>query len=292
MIEILVADDHPLMRQALRGVLGAAQGITVVGEAKDGLETMRLAQALRPKLIILDMSMPEPCGIELIQQLSGLEQRVKVLPYSGFKERALVRGALESGAAGYMLKDEPLGNLLIAIDAVQREECWFMGRCYPSVGSALREYVGEPAGGTRSPAAAEVLSAYAQTKLLMSQDTWPGDVRELLTAINTRVWDEDLTIGGLISGFRADGRSLPSRFKRYAGMTPRRYLSYHRVRGARLLVEETGMPLSEAAAWTGFRKCFCASEGVESLLTSAWVSLFRPDSPDGEAPQTSAKTSV
>jgi DNA-binding NarL/FixJ family response regulator len=117
-IRVLIADDHPVVRQGLRTFLGVQEDIEVVGEAADGAEVVSQAQSLEPDVILLDLKMPGVDGLSALRDLRerGLSARVLVLTSAG--ERARVLPVVRAGAAGYLYKDVDPQALVQAIRAV------------------------------------------------------------------------------------------------------------------------------------------------------------------------------
>ena len=118
MIRVLIADDHPVVRQGLRTFLGVQEDIDVVGEASDGAEVVSRAEALTPDVILLDLNMPGVDGLTALRELRerGVSARVLVLTSVG--ERARVLPVVRAGAAGYLYKDVDPHALVQAIRAV------------------------------------------------------------------------------------------------------------------------------------------------------------------------------
>jgi DNA-binding NarL/FixJ family response regulator len=117
-IRVLIADDHPVVRQGLRTFLGVQKDIEVVGEAADGAEVVSEAESLRPDVILLDLKMPGVDGLSALRELRerGVPARVLVLTSAG--ERARVLPVVRAGAAGYLYKDIDPQALVQAIRAV------------------------------------------------------------------------------------------------------------------------------------------------------------------------------
>lgn len=118
MIRVLIADDHPVVRQGLRTFLGVQEDIEVVGEAADGAEAVARAESLVPDVILLDLKMPDVDGLTALRELRerGVESRVLVLTSVG--ERARVVPVVRAGASGYLYKDVDPQALVQAIRAV------------------------------------------------------------------------------------------------------------------------------------------------------------------------------
>ncbi|MFD7169465.1 response regulator [Streptomyces violascens] len=122
MIRILLADDHPVVREGLRGMLAAEPDLEVVADAANGPQAEALCAELRPDIVLMDLRMPGGDGVESIERLtaSGLPCRVIVLT-TYETDRDILR-AVEAGAAGYLLKDLARGELAQAVRAAARGE--------------------------------------------------------------------------------------------------------------------------------------------------------------------------
>lgn len=118
-IRVLLVDDHAVLRAALRALLQAERDIRVVGEAASGEEGIRKAEALRPDVVVMDLSMPRMGGLEATRRMTdaGLPARVLVLTVDAAADSLMP--ALEAGAAGYVVKDAPEGELVRAIRVVR-----------------------------------------------------------------------------------------------------------------------------------------------------------------------------
>jgi DNA-binding NarL/FixJ family response regulator len=118
MIRVLIADDHPVVRQGLRTFLGVQDDIDVVGEAADGLEAVSQAEALAPDVILLDLKMPGVDGLTALEELRARGVEARVLVLTSASERARVAPVVRAGAAGYLYKDVDPQALVQAIRAV------------------------------------------------------------------------------------------------------------------------------------------------------------------------------
>jgi two-component system, NarL family, response regulator LiaR len=117
-ITVLIVDDHAVVRQGLRLLLDAQPGITVVGEAADGLMAIQMTRQLEPTVILMDLLMPGMNGIDTMHRLQELKLESKVLVLSSSLEDQLVKQALQAGAHGYVLKASRAMELVQAIERV------------------------------------------------------------------------------------------------------------------------------------------------------------------------------
>ncbi len=140
-IQIVIADDHPIMRKGLRTLIESEPGFHVIGEASDGEEAVRLASDLRPDVILMDLVMPHKDGIAAISQISQGHPEIKLLVLTSFCDDDKVFPAIKAGASGYLLKDSTPDELLKSIQDV------YAGRpsLHPSIAVKLmRELNGRP----------------------------------------------------------------------------------------------------------------------------------------------------
>jgi DNA-binding NarL/FixJ family response regulator len=123
-MRVLLADDHTLVRAGLRKLLESMSGISVVGEAGDGLALLALAEKLQPNLVLMDIAMPGLNGLEATGRLVKAMPGVRVMILSMHQNEEYVRRALRHGAVAYMLKDSAPMELELAISAVLRGETY------------------------------------------------------------------------------------------------------------------------------------------------------------------------
>ena len=157
-IRVLIVDDHPVVRDGLRGMLAGAPDLEVVGEAADGGEALALVGSLRPHVILMDLRMPGMGGAAAIRQLNEQGTEARVLVLTTYDSDSDVVTALEAGATGYLLKDAPREQLVGAIRAAARHEAVLA----PSVASRLVSHLREPAQEALSERELEVLTLIAQ----------------------------------------------------------------------------------------------------------------------------------
>jgi DNA-binding NarL/FixJ family response regulator len=117
-VTILLADDHPIVRQGMRHLLEAEPDLAVVGEAADGLQTVQLVEKLKPQVLVVDMMMPGLNGLEVLRQVKKRSPATLSIVLSMQSADAYVLEALKSGASGYILKDAGPSELLIAVRQV------------------------------------------------------------------------------------------------------------------------------------------------------------------------------
>ncbi|MGO4254969.1 response regulator [Marmoricola sp. RAF53] len=114
-IDVLLVDDHPLVRAGLAGLLSATEDVRVVGEADDGAVAVTQARALRPDVVLMDISMPGTDGIEATRLILDEGFGGAVVMLTSFSDRTRVTDALAAGAVGYLLKDSEPDDVLAAI---------------------------------------------------------------------------------------------------------------------------------------------------------------------------------
>ncbi len=144
-IRVLLADDHPLVRAGIRATLAAEEDLVLVGEAADGNELRQLCHTCAPEVVLLDLNMPGPPGVQTVVYLREHLPQLKVLVLTAYDEDAYVRRLVGAGAVGYILKDEAPEVVVLAIRAVMRGDAWFS----PAVAAKLLQPPGRalPVGG-------------------------------------------------------------------------------------------------------------------------------------------------
>jgi len=122
MIRVLIADDHPVVRSGLAGMLAVEPDLEVVGEAADGEEAVALATGLRPDLVLMDLRMPRLDGAEATARIASTVPGVHVLVLTTYETDTDILRAVEAGATGYLLKDTPRAQLVAGLRAAARGE--------------------------------------------------------------------------------------------------------------------------------------------------------------------------
>ncbi|MBA2676961.1 MAG: response regulator transcription factor [Ktedonobacteraceae bacterium] len=115
MVRILLADDHPIVREGLRALLETQADFEVVAESANGKEALQLAAKLEPDMLLLDLEMPVMDGVETIRRLSQLPHPPRVIVFTAFDDDERIIHALQAGANGYLLKDRPREEIFKAI---------------------------------------------------------------------------------------------------------------------------------------------------------------------------------
>jgi DNA-binding NarL/FixJ family response regulator len=119
---ILIADDHPLLRQALSQVFSSQKDMEIIGEASNGEEAVNLASQLKPDIVVMDIMMPQFDGLEASRQIKKIAPTIAILVLTAYEDDNYVLGLLEAGAAGYLLKSARGQDLVDAIRAIRAGE--------------------------------------------------------------------------------------------------------------------------------------------------------------------------
>jgi DNA-binding NarL/FixJ family response regulator len=157
-IRLLIADDHPVVRDGLRAMLATQPDMELVGEAATGTEAVAHARALRPDVVLMDLQMPKLDGPAAIAALREQAPDVRVLVLTTYGTDADITRAVDAGATGYLLKDAPREQLFGAIRAAARGEAVLS----PSVATRVLGRMRAPAEEALSPRELEILQAVAR----------------------------------------------------------------------------------------------------------------------------------
>jgi DNA-binding NarL/FixJ family response regulator len=158
MIRVVLADDHPVVREGLRGMLAAEPDIEVVGECGNGADAVQLAADLGPDVVLMDLRMPGLDGAAATARIAGRAGAPAVLVVTTYDTDGDILRAVEAGATGYLLKDTPRRELADAIRAAARGETVLA----PPVAAKLVTRVRGPAPDALTPREVEVLGCVAR----------------------------------------------------------------------------------------------------------------------------------
>lgn len=167
-VTVIMIDDHPIVRAGMRSVLELDDGIHVLAEGGSAVEALDLVAEYHPDVLVLDINLPDQSGLEVVRQLQNQTTSTAVLALTAHDDPEMIFGLLESGATGYVLKDEALETLANAVSATAQGESWLS----PSVASqVVRRAVAKKSpqpeaptaeGETLTPREMEVLCLLAQ----------------------------------------------------------------------------------------------------------------------------------
>jgi DNA-binding NarL/FixJ family response regulator len=157
-IRVVLADDHPIVREGLRGMLAAEPGIEVVAEAASGAEAVAVAARYRPDVVLMDLRMPGGDGVSATAEILAGTPGARVVVLTTYETDTDIVRAVEAGAVGYLLKDTPVAELGHAIRAAARGETVLA----PSVARRLVSHVRQPRRDLLSGRETEVLALVAR----------------------------------------------------------------------------------------------------------------------------------
>ncbi len=158
MITLLIVDDHPVVRDGLRGMFTADPRFEVLGEAGDGAEAIAAGEKLQPDVILMDLRMPRTDGVTAIKELAKRGVPARILVLTTYDTDSDVLPAIEAGATGYLLKDSPREELFRAVEAAARGQAVLS----PAVATRLMGQMRQPASEPLSQRELQVLELIAQ----------------------------------------------------------------------------------------------------------------------------------
>ncbi len=213
-IKILLADDHKILREGLVALLEKQPDLEVLGEAADGRSAVRLAIEMVPDVVIMDINLPDLNGVEATRQIMKELPEVKVIALSVHANQHLVKGMLQAGARGYLLKNSSSRELIKAIHAVTEHQIHLS----PEItGIVVEEYKASADGtpaifSTLTPREREVLQMFAEGKnsreiadsLFLSLKTVGAHRRQIMNKLGVK------TLAGLIKFALQEGAALTS----------------------------------------------------------------------------------
>lgn len=163
---LVIAEDHTILREGLKALLAARQGLEVVGEATDGREAVRCVEDLKPDLLMLDLSMPRSNGLEVLKEIKRANPKTRVLVLTVHKTEDYVFTALQAGADGYVLKDSSASELMLAVGSVLNGERYLS----PAIASTVVSgYLGAKDGTALRPAFDELSTREREVLKLIAE---------------------------------------------------------------------------------------------------------------------------
>ena len=209
-IRVLVADDHPMLREGLTAVLGTQPDFEVIGEAADGSEVVRLAETLRPDVILLDLEMPTVDGVAALEGLRDAGSEARTIVFTAYDTDERILRSLRAGARGYLLKGASRAEIFDAIRTVHSGGS-LLG---PAVTSRLLDHIeqGDERPDGLTPRELEVLTLLARglknaeiaSELFISERTVKFHVSSILAKLGAETRTEAVRIAtrrGLVEPF-------------------------------------------------------------------------------------------
>lgn len=135
--KILIVDDHWVVVEGIKGALENHEEFVVVGTAPDGLEAIERVKSLKPDVVILDISMPHLNGVEAALEIKRLDKKVRIVIFSMYSDKEYVLSLFKAGISAYVLKEEPLSNLVLAVKSAKTGGTYYS----PAVHMAIREHM-------------------------------------------------------------------------------------------------------------------------------------------------------
>ena len=197
-IRILVADDHPVLRDGLIAVLSTQSDFEVIGEAGSGAEAVRKAQVLQPDVVLLDLEMPEMDGVEALKLMRGSRPDVRVIIFTVFDTDERILGAVQAGAKGYLLKGVPRDQVFHAIRVVHAGGSLLQ----PVVASRLLDQISKGTDGPKD--ASSVTPRELDVLLLLAQGLQNKEIADNLSIAERTV---KFHVGSILSKMGAGNRT-------------------------------------------------------------------------------------
>jgi len=156
--KVLIADDHYVVNEGIKNILSKEPDFEVVGSALDGRQAISMVKSLKPDIVILDVSMPDLDGIQASQEIKACDEGIRILVYSMSSSKQHITALFGQGVSGYVLKEEPLSELLLALKSI-REGATFYSKAVQEV---LQDHMKELELGEKGKSVAEVQDGIAK----------------------------------------------------------------------------------------------------------------------------------
>ncbi len=173
-IRILIADDHAVVREGMKTLIGVNKNMTVVGEASNGLQAVSQARLLQPDVILLDLVMPHKDGLAALREITHENPKARILVLTSFGQDDQVWSAINGGALGYLLKESSPQRILKAIEEVYRGE----SSLHPKI---ARKLVGQFQAKPQEPPTAELTKRELEVLKLVAEGLSNQELSELLS---------------------------------------------------------------------------------------------------------------
>ncbi|MFD2169746.1 response regulator [Tumebacillus lipolyticus] len=156
-IQVVLCDDHTILRDGLRNLLNSEDDLEVIGEAGDGKQAIELVERLQPDVVIMDINMPELSGVEAVERLIAKHPKLRILILTMFGQEEYLFRTMQAGACGYLLKDSPVSDVIQAIRTVMKGGSVLHPELTDKLFASFREKE-KPEGEKLSPREHEVLT--------------------------------------------------------------------------------------------------------------------------------------
>jgi len=204
-IRILIVDDHAIVREGLRGLIGIEPDMELVGEAASGQEGVEKALALKPDIILMDLLMPEKDGVTALKEIKDQWQEARILVLTSFLEDDKVFPAIENGALGYLLKDTQPDELLDAIRGVYRGETML----HPSIAKKIMQRIQESSEANKKVEGQELTERELDVLKLLAQGDGDREIAEKLVISERTV---HFHVGNILSKLHLANRTQAALF--------------------------------------------------------------------------------